>query len=366
MTINPSDIAVVIQGKINKTETQKCIKSVQKYLAGAQIIISTYQGQDASGLDCETIIFNQDPMAVPFAVDGDKKIYNNLNRQLLSTQEGLKKAERKYVLKLRSDLILTSRKLLDYFDKYQARCDEYKLFERKIIVPTMYSRKFVIKHATKEQIYTPFHPSDWFFFGLKTDVEKLFAQTPLVQEPEYSTYFQIYPENKDRRYHTISTYQYPPEQYFMLKCMQRNFPEVQMKDLTDVTESNILQSEIAMVNNFIVLEYKQHGIYLNKYEKSKCEKRAGFYDAYGLYFNDLYLADYKKHCDKKFKIPFKNRYKGLLEIEPLLFKLYDHIERLFDKNEPIKRRLSAPISVASYCSKIIRRSIKNIAKLSGE
>lgn len=360
--INPNQISVVVQGLTDKKETKKCLNSIRKYLSGAEIILSTWEGADVSSLDFDTVIFNKDPGSVIFTTDG-VNVHNNLNRQLLSTQAGIKKATRPYILKLRSDLILSHNGFLDYFDKYQARCDKYKLFERKILVSTLYTRKFVIKHETKETCFTPFHISDWFFFGLAEDIKKYFLDTPLVKEPEYSTYFNNHPEKADKRYHTVSCYQYPPEQYLMFSCVKRNFPEIEMDDLTDVTPENILQSEIAVVNNFIVLEYKQHGIYLNKYRVSKKEKRAGFYDAYGLYFNSVYEKDYQKHCDAGFELSKLDAFCSESELEPLIFKLYDHINKIFEAKIPFLKKISEIFSVISYGMKICRKVCRNFKSL---
>ena len=359
--INSTEISVVVQGKIDEIETPKCIKSIRKHLKGAEIILSTWEDSNIEGLDYDILILNEDPGAVVFTTG--VTVYNNLNRQLVSTQEGLKRASRKYILKLRTDLILTNNNFLNYFDMYQERCDEYKLFERKIIIPTLYSRKFITKHRTNEKKYIPFHPSDFFLLGLNQDIKKYFMDTPSVNEPEYSNYFKDKPELSKRRAFDVAWYQYPPEQYFALSCFKRHFPDIKMDDYSDVDFRNIRQSEIVMVNNFIILEYAQHGIYMNKYKFSKKESQTGFFDASGLYFQSMYLADYKKHCDPKFKIPFKYRYQESLGIEDLVHRFNKHILRLFDAKEPILLRLEQFISLASYANKIIKTSTINSPRL---
>lgn len=363
-SIKPSEISVIVQGAISDSETKKCLQNIRKHLPGAEIILSTWEGCDVTGLDYDVLILNKDPGAVIFTDSPDDlKVFNNLNRQLLSTQEGLKKVKRKYAMKLRSDLILTSNKFLKYFDQYQARNEKFKVFERKIIVPVLYSRKFVVNHLNKEKCYIPFHVSDWFFFGLTEDLKKYFMDTKMVNEPEYSNYFKDHPENADKRFHTVSYYQYPPEQYFMLSCMQRNFADITMNDLTDVTSLNICQSEIAMVNNFIVLEHNQHGIYLNKYPISKKEKAAGFYDAYGLYFNSLYEADYKKHCDSKFKLNINDVIQSKLGIVALGYKLRSHFHNISDSRISLKNKFDESLSVIFYLIRIALASCKNICNI---
>ena len=122
--ISSKDISIVIQGAINPTETPKCISSIRHNLPEAEIILSTWEGSDTSNLDYDKLVLNQDPGATSIT----KKIKNNMNRQLLSTQNGLKIAEKKYVLKLRSDLILSNTNFLKYFDKFQSRIEDYEPF----------------------------------------------------------------------------------------------------------------------------------------------------------------------------------------------------------------------------------------------
>lgn len=138
--MDTKDISVIVQGAINKNETIKCLQSIRQYLPGAEIILSTWEGSNITDLDYDNLILSKDPGAAIIEKSAQKVVYNNINRQLLSTQAGLEKASRRYAMKVRSDLILTSDRFLDYFDKFQARTDNYTLFNRKIIVPALFTR----------------------------------------------------------------------------------------------------------------------------------------------------------------------------------------------------------------------------------
>ena len=72
-------------------------------------------------------------------------------------------------MKVRSDLILTSDRFLDYFDKFQARTDNYTLFNRKIIVPALFTRFNIKCDNLYERVKIPFHVSDWWLFALRGD-----------------------------------------------------------------------------------------------------------------------------------------------------------------------------------------------------
>lgn len=358
MSINSKEISIVVQGAIDNIETPKCIKSIRKHLPGAEIILSTWEGEDVSELDYDLLVINIDPGA--FIYTTGRPVYNNLNRQLLSTQEGLKKATRKYVLKFRTDLILTNSKFLKYFDKYQERCDEYKLFERKVIISALYSRRFILKGSDEIKWDIPFHPSDFFLFGLNEDLKKYFLDTPLVSEPEYSNYFKDKPEIE--KPFDVTLYQYPPEQYFAYSCFKRYFNDLTMNSMTDINENIIKQSEIAMVNNFIILEYKQHGIYLNKYDFSKQESNLDEKEYPGLYLNLTYLDDYKKYCARGFKIPLCCCWKRTLGIDNKLLNLNKHIKR-FISPRSVMALFSELISIIVYSTAVCLSIICNSYRL---
>ena len=115
--INSKDISVVVQGPIRTDITSKCIKSIRQFLPDSEIILSTWKNEDISQLDYDKLVLCDDPGATLLCVKHKKQIYNNMNRQLVTVKEGLKLANRKYVLKLRTDLILTNANFLDFWNK---------------------------------------------------------------------------------------------------------------------------------------------------------------------------------------------------------------------------------------------------------
>ena len=147
--IDSKDISVIVQGPINKKETPKCLKSIRKFLPEAEIILSTWQGTDISNLDYDILVLCEDPGTTLIEEFTHKKTYNNMNRQLVSTKEGLKKATRKYAMKLRSDLIFTSDRFLEYFNKFEARGNNYNLFKHKILTD-VYLQGLISKQANSK------------------------------------------------------------------------------------------------------------------------------------------------------------------------------------------------------------------------
>ena len=344
--IKTSEISIIVQGAIDKKETPKCLTSIRKYLPDAEIILSTWKGSDISTIDglYDILVLNKDPGAVFYE---KHSFYHNINRQIVSTKKGLEKAHRKFIMKMRSDLILTSDNFLNYFDKFPNRTEEYKLFEHKVIIPATFTR---IKYK-KGSIYTPFFISDWWFFGLNQDIKKYFDAIDIVKEPEFSKYFELV-SNKKTPLNGYTT-RFTPEQYFGLSAFGKEFDDIHMNDLTDVSEELINKSKIAIVNNFIVLEYKQHGIFTNKYLSSKDEKYLGEYYC-SLYNNTIYKSEYKRLLDCNYPFDSEKELK-LLNSKSYIkkLKLHKYTTMLTDKTIKFSKKLekifiSIPLTSIDY------------------
>lgn len=301
--IKSEEISIVVQGAIDKTETIKCLKSIKKYLPNAEVILSTWEGSDVKDLNglYNVLVINKDPGFGYYYKTETKVKLNNLNRQLYSTQEGLKRATKKYAMKVRSDIIFTNNTFLNFFDKYQKRIDEYKLFERKILTSAVCSRFLFNDYIKEDRIKTvnlAFHVSDWWFFGLKTDLEKYFAVS-LVKEPVFSNYYKL-AENKDKFnpyiYLEESYLQFAAEQYIAKECFSNNFNDIIIEHAGDINAKIIEQSRKCLINNFIFLEYKDSGIFFKKYFISKYAWLSpAYFDLYNTYRQNY---EYNIFCEK--------------------------------------------------------------------
>lgn len=352
--IQSSDISIIVQGAIDIAETPKCLASIRKHLPNAEIILSTWSNEPVEGLDYDVLVLNEPPLAVLLDNYSSKKIYNNLNRQLLSTQEGLKKVTRKYTLKLRSDLIIDNTNFLKNYDEYPKRIVEYKLFEHKILVPTLLTRYFY--NNGKNRCKMPFHISDWWFFGLTTDIKKYFENTPLVEEPDFTNYFKK-EENRDKYnpYGKLS-HKFAPEQYYALSAFSQGFDDIKMLDASDYSEDLMEKFRKCLLNNFVILDFKQSGIYLNKYSFSKNEKFIGdqYIDLYNPY---RFQKDYKEICDNDFVITEK----PVLEDKKTYAKMriYKHLYRIIEPQMSVFKRVeslfvSLPLAIFKYLGQQIR------------
>ena len=113
--IESKDISIVVQGAIDIELTTLCLKSIRKILPNSQIILSTWQGSNINDLDYDVLIENKDPGCTVCSKQNGK---NNINRQIVSTISALKAVKTKYVLKLRSDMILTNLNFIKAFIKF--------------------------------------------------------------------------------------------------------------------------------------------------------------------------------------------------------------------------------------------------------
>lgn len=246
----------------------------------------------------------------------------------------------------------TLKKYLEPFRSLQSQAKKIKCIETGQIFNS--AREY-------ERIRMPFHISDWWLFGLREDLNKYFLDTPLVKEPEFTNYFSL-KENKFKKTPYGKTmFRFSPEQYFGYKCFSRNFDDIYMEDAADYSDKLMEKFRKCLVNNFIVLEFEQSGIYLNKYPYSKNEKFSG--DQYiGLYNFHRYETEYKKYCDSNYQI---TTHSPLFDNEKLgysLLRIYKHIAKFIDNETSIFQRLEQlflgiPISTVNYLIAVIKESV---------
>lgn len=220
MLISGKNISVVVQGPIQRQDslTRRVLESVRTHLPDAELILSTWKGSDVSGLNYDILLLNDDPGAI----NGN----NNVNRQIVSTRNGLEKASRKYAMKLRTDTLLTGTGFLDAFERYPERRDDFKVFEHKIVIPTLYTRN-PLRVSFYSGLSFFFHPSDIFQFGLKTDLWSLW-NIPL------STTFS----------------RCVPEQYIWITCLKSTVKDLDYLGLS--IKSRLKLHELSLSNNFLV------------------------------------------------------------------------------------------------------------------
>lgn len=307
--INTKDISVVVQGGIDKVNTPVCLKNIRKYLRGATIILSTWQGTNVHGLDYDEVVFSEDPGSTK---DDYTCLINNMNRQFRSTQNGLQVVKTKYAIKMRSDIILTSSNFLRYFERYPQCNEKYKMFNHRVLFCSYFFKRYLGDSLS----YTnpvPLHMSDWFAFGYTSDVQKIFT-IELAKEPEYTNYLLIHDEKRPMERVYFASYRFPPEQFLLLNCVRKHFDDFpRFDDIRDFSVENIQYADEIVINNFIILNPHQISLYCGKngndpYKKwTKNELRLPHQLWEGLYRFDVFENNYKKYCDKTYKLSLRGK-----------------------------------------------------------
>ena len=102
ISLKSDEISFVIQGPVIAKTTQQLLRTIRKYYPNAEVILSTWDSMYLNQLfGYDILVVNKDPGWEYYNVAYTKKY--NINRMLYSSQKGIEKASRKYVLKCRSD-----------------------------------------------------------------------------------------------------------------------------------------------------------------------------------------------------------------------------------------------------------------------
>ncbi len=318
--IDFKDITVIVQGPVYKS-TSQVICSIKKYLPGAKIILSTWEGENIEGISCDRILFNKDPKS--YICNKDSLIYTNINRQLKAIQNAFQFVKTKYAMKLRSDLYLTDNKFLEYFDDFPVSNANSMFFKHRVIVSSLTSKLYSDFPGHNDRLL-PFHVSDWFLFGLTEDVKDYFS-TPLIENEKcFSQYFYKYPQKNPV---PSFAFRYAPEQFFCYNWAKK-YIDINFDDWTDYNDENQQIAQEIYANNFIFLDTIQHGLYSNKHLDfiKKNDGNTYFFNGYitHLYFLNLY----KNFCDENFEIPKKYVKNANTKIQTLINQNFITKEKL--------------------------------------
>jgi len=255
MKIDSKEISVIIQGPIfnilnsGSEYTLKSILSVRKYLPDSEIILSTWkQDYDISSYKIDKLVMSDDPGGISMKLN--KTLPYNLNRQILSTKNGLMVATRKYVVKLRSDSVLVNSNFLNYFSRFNIRTTENNYFSRRVLTCSISS----FNPSKKEKRL--FNASDWFFFGYKEDIQKIF-DIPFQQKTDLKRKIE---DNLYDHKENLSV-----EQYIWTSLIKKSL-DIKFDKIYSFSLKFKCLSEHFIANNLIILSPKQLGIESFKYK----------------------------------------------------------------------------------------------------
>ena len=320
------DITFVIQGAVNREDTQKTISSIKKFFPKSYIILSTWEGSNVSDFEVNEVILNKDPNGFKYFFNSE--VSNNVNRQITSTINGLKKVKTKYAFKIRTDFILTGNSFLKYFDEFEKYNNDYKIFKHKVITST-----FITRNPKCKKFPYPFHVSDFCFFGLTEDLIDLF-DIPLVDKEEQNYFL----EHKGIKNPNNFICRYAAEQTIMINWLKK-YKNIDCKYYNDNSEKNIKLTEQFIVNNFILLNWKQFDINTLKFYLTKLKSRL---EANICYTYLDYTKLYKKLCDNEYKTKFiDTEFLEILisKVRRFLLKPIANLICMFIKNKDLKAKI---------------------------
>lgn len=255
------DLSIVIQGPIYNEaggNTFDTIRSYREIFPKSHIILSTWIGSKIPR-DFITDIGN---MEVVYCIDpgpdqaGDAVV--NLNRQIVSTAEGLKRAKTKYVLKTRTDAKISSDIFLHSYKLHLRYQKTGFIFKQPVVIYSLSTRNW-----RKGFIPHLFHPCDWFYFGLTEDVQRLF-DIPLMSHDDLN-YFVTH--ERPRRPSFCGTARYTPEQYILVAFLIKNghLSQADFEHYAIDSRACVGLNEKIFKNDFLVLDRGQIDIFSWKY-----------------------------------------------------------------------------------------------------
>ena len=166
--MNFEDITFVVQGPIHPTITQRSFSTLRDVFPGSHIILSTWEGEDVSGLNADKVIFNKDPGPTTFVYSKkNEPIKVNINRQIRSSYQGLEAVATKYAAKLRTDNILRNTNIINLFSQYSKRDKDFSFLNKRLVCSNCYAKEF------ERGLPIPYFYSDLFQFGETEDLIKV-------------------------------------------------------------------------------------------------------------------------------------------------------------------------------------------------
>lgn len=294
-----SNLSLIVQGPFNQ-HICNVLHYYENQFPSLEIVIiswgvdySKYKKNLLKKSENKKIIVAKDPGG-QISAKGEKL---NVNRQLVSTKLGIQNANRKYCLKIRSDIELDLNKTIEQYNK----------FNRKNITNTQNKESILIVNLTSENPkYSGryFSFCDWIYFGLSEDINNL-----IIAEPYPDKFLSFESKNN-------SALRYNAEQWMVLKGLLGDDFHSIMPHSYSITEtvinhySNVLKSLIILNPRCLGLKSYKYNLY-----QFALSRMFTFKEWKKLYFEDY---NYKFDLDRT-----------LFNIHGFLFKIKKIFNGLF-------------------------------------
>ena len=248
--ISSAEVAVVIQGPLYdgiENIVQRSIDSIQQYLPGAEIIISTTDKKSDLIMQGVKLIYSPPP---PVFKDINGGI-NNVNRLILSVQAGLSAVTRRYAIKLRTDHHFESANILNFLENIEQDTGKASLFSAPVGLTNLFLRNSV-------KIPYLFHLSDTIQFGRTEDLQRIWA-IDLVTKDEIV--LKDGPRvNPFGTFQGYTSFRLLPEQSICLRFLTANGFSLDLKHSSHTSYFLLWNWEKILCRNFKVYDWFALGI----------------------------------------------------------------------------------------------------------
>lgn len=243
------------------------ISSSDVFLSGGNLIALTKKGQNNWSVgvalnklqaSCNKIVFAEAMLPLPAIKLNDPPCNGNL--QIAAARKGLETATGKYILRMRNDAFFANDSFVDeYIDSLAYERRENSFFESRVLISDYFTLN---PYGNYERL--PFHFSDWFHFGLKVDVEKIWgAQYLTLQDITYYKSHCHVPgstENERRFFTRIAV-----EQHIIFECFRKSNSSLKLDYVNDLSSRD--ESVQILLDNFSICDTKKCGLVFDKYRK---------------------------------------------------------------------------------------------------
>lgn len=260
MVVNCSDITFVFQGPYyssanSRNSTCLAAESIKHYFPGSPIIFSTWNNPENSQF-FDKIILNDDPGPGGKYYLDKRKVPDNINRQIISSRNGMLNVQTPYAVKLRSDIYFTSSNLLSHLRSLEFSNSPYSFCEKKLLTASNLSCNPLIKNTFL------YHPCDWLTAGLTRDLQNYYT-IDLASED----HFNYHDDNSiDADCQQPLASRFAAEQYILLKNVDKIPYQVsKIENCFDRRISALKDSIKVLVSNFYMLPSWQIGFNCYKY-----------------------------------------------------------------------------------------------------
>jgi hypothetical protein len=172
---------------------------------------------------------------------------------------------------------------MEMWHRFPERAPEWRMFQERVVIASHYARNPL------RGVRKPFHPSDWFMFGLTQDLLLLW-DVECETDPESAYWFRSRPMPRGAG-GTLDTRRYNPEQY-LWKSLMSKFGEVSFDHFCDASRENIRLTQLTFANNLIILEPGQFPFAMQKGLHSKPRRTWRF----TCYSHREWLRLYRHYC----------------------------------------------------------------------